>query len=61
MTDFLVALGLLCVLEGVLLAAMPGVAKRAMINAAESPDATLRVVGLVSAVIGLALVWLVRG
>jgi uncharacterized protein YjeT (DUF2065 family) len=27
----------------------------------ETPDATLRIVGIASAVIGLVLVWLVRG
>lgn len=61
MGDFLVALGLVFVLEGLLFAALPGPAKRAMLNAAESSDSTLRVVGIVSAVLGLVVIWLVRG
>jgi uncharacterized protein len=61
MADFLVALGLVLVLEGLLFAAAPVLAKRAMTNAIETPDSTLRVVGIVSAVIGIAAIWLVRG
>ena len=61
MSDFLVALGLVFVLEGVLFAALPGTAKQAMVHAVETPDATLRVIGIVSAVIGLVAIWLVRG
>jgi uncharacterized protein YjeT (DUF2065 family) len=61
MGDFLVALGLVFVLEGLMFAAMPALAKRAMTNAIDTPDATLRVIGLVSAVVGVVAVWLVRG
>jgi uncharacterized protein YjeT (DUF2065 family) len=61
MSDFLVALGVVLVLEGLLFAAFPGPAKRAMASAMETPDATLRIVGIVSAVIGLLAVWAIRG
>jgi uncharacterized protein YjeT (DUF2065 family) len=61
MEDFLVALGLVFVLEGIMFAALPLVAKRAMAQAIETPEGTLRVIGIVSAVAGLVLVWLVRG
>jgi uncharacterized protein YjeT (DUF2065 family) len=61
MSDFLVAIGLVFVLEGLLFAAFPDAAKRAMVSAAETPAQTLRVVGLVSAVLGIAAVWLIRG
>jgi uncharacterized protein len=61
MTDFLVALGLVFMFEGLLFAAFPGMAKRAMANALETPDGTLRVIGIASAVIGLVAIWLVRG
>lgn len=61
MSDFLVALGLVFVFEGVLFAGFPGMAKRAMQSALDTPESTLRVVGIVSAVIGLLTVWLVRG
>ena len=61
MSYFLAALGLVFVIEGLVFAAFPGQAKRAMTSVLETPDGTLRAIGLVSAVIGLAVVWLVRG
>jgi uncharacterized protein YjeT (DUF2065 family) len=61
MVDFLAALGLVFVIEGLIFAAFPAAAKRAMASVLESPDATLRMVGIGSAVIGLIMVWLARG
>ncbi len=61
MSDFLAALGLVFVIEGLIFAALPGQAKRAMTSVLETPEGTLRVIGLVSALIGLVVVWLVRG
>ncbi len=61
MSDFLVALGLVFVIEGIVFAAFPDAAKRAVTAMLETPDTVLRVVGLASAVLGLALVWLIRG
>jgi uncharacterized protein YjeT (DUF2065 family) len=60
MTDFLAALGLVFVIEGLVFAAFPGQAKRAMQSVLDTPDALLRVIGIGSAVVGLILVWLVR-
>lgn len=61
MKDFVAALGLVFVIEGLIFAALPGPAKKAMMSVVETPEAQLRVVGIGSAVIGLILVWLVRG
>jgi len=61
MSDFPIALGLVFALEGLVFAAFPGSAKRAMTSALETPDGTLRIVGIVSAVIGIVLIWIVRG
>jgi uncharacterized protein len=61
MSDFIVALGLVFVIEGVVFAAFPGMAKRAVSAVLETPESALRAVGLLSAVIGLIVVWLVRG
>jgi uncharacterized protein YjeT (DUF2065 family) len=61
MTDFLVALGLVFVIEGLVFAVMPGAAKRAMASVLETPESSLRFVGVISAVLGVAIVWLVRG
>ena len=61
MSDFLVALGLVFVIEGLIFAASPGSAKRAMSHVLETPDGPLRLIGIVSAILGVVLVWLVRG
>jgi uncharacterized protein YjeT (DUF2065 family) len=61
MFDFLVALGLVFAIEGILFAAFPAMVKRAMAHVLETPDSALRLVGIVSAVIGIVLIWLVRG
>ena len=61
MTDFLVALGLVLAIEGLLFAAFPAISKRAMAHVFETPDGALRVIGIVSAVAGVVLIWLVRG
>jgi len=61
MFDLLAALGLLFALEGLVLAAFPVATKQAMANLLETPESTLRIVGIVSAAVGLLVVWLVRG
>jgi uncharacterized protein len=61
MWDFVVAIGLVLALEGLLFAAFPGAAKQAMASVLETPDAILRGVGIASAAIGIVLIWLVRG
>jgi uncharacterized protein len=61
MADFLVALGLVFAIEGLIFAAFPGSAKQAMAAVLDTPDGMLRIVGIVSAVVGVVLVWLVRG
>jgi uncharacterized protein len=61
MSDFIVALGLVFVIEGIAFAAMPGPAKRAVSTVMATPESALRLIGLASAVFGLIVVWLVRG
>ena len=61
MSDFLAALGLVFVIEGLIFAAFPDAAKRAMASVLETADLSLRLIGIGSAVVGLVLVWLVRG
>jgi uncharacterized protein YjeT (DUF2065 family) len=61
MSDFLAALGLVFVIEGLIFAAFPAHAKAAMKSVLETPESTLRAIGLGSALIGLVIVWLVRG
>jgi uncharacterized protein YjeT (DUF2065 family) len=47
--------------EGLLLALMPEALKRVVAEILTQPARALRLSGLVSAAIGLAVVWLVRG
>jgi uncharacterized protein len=61
MTEFIVAIGLVLVIEGLLFAAFPKVAKRLAASAIESPETLLRVAGIVSAVLGIILIWIMRG
>lgn len=61
MAFFLAALGLLLAIEGLTFAAFPGAAKRAAALIAETPDGTLRAVGIGAAIVGVLIVWLVRG
>ena len=58
--DFLIGVGILFVLEGLLFAASPAWMRRAMKSALATPDNILRVVGIGSAVVGLILIWVVR-
>jgi uncharacterized protein YjeT (DUF2065 family) len=61
MTDFLVAIGLVLVIEGIIFAAFPGSSKRAMTSVSETPEQTLRLVGLGCALVGVIVVWIIRG
>ncbi|MCS0503848.1 DUF2065 domain-containing protein [Ancylobacter mangrovi] len=61
MADLVVALGLVLVIEGLMLAAAPGAVRRAMEAIDQLPDMPLRITGLAGAVIGLLIVWLIRG
>ena len=58
--DLLTGLSLVLVVEGVLWALFPGRMRQAAAQAALSDPGRLRMGGLVFAVLGVALVWLVR-
>lgn len=59
-SDFLIGLGILFVLEGLMFAASPEWMRKAMKSAMTTPDNILRAVGIGSAVAGLILIWVVR-
>ena len=61
MNDFLAALALVFVIEGLVFAAFPTHAKKAVQSVVGTPEATLRIVGIGSAIVGLIAIWLVRG
>lgn len=58
--DFLIGVGILFVLEGLMFAASPDWMRRAMKSAMATPDNVLRGVGIGSAVAGLILIWFIR-
>lgn len=61
MSDFIAAIGLVLVIEGLVYAAFPAAAKRALSMLFETPDSQLRAVGVIAAVVGVLIVWAVRG
>jgi len=58
--DFFVGLGMMCVIEGLLFIASPGFIRRMMGIVIVSPDETVRTSGIISAVFGLILIWIVH-
>ncbi|WP_321332878.1 DUF2065 domain-containing protein [Breoghania sp.] len=61
MNDFITALGLVFVIEGILYALLPGALKRMMSQVQDAPDQMLRLGGLAALGLGVFVVWLVRG
>jgi len=59
--DFLTALGLVLVIEGVLYALFPGTMRRMMALMITQPPMAVRAAGLAGAALGVVIVWLVRG
>jgi uncharacterized protein YjeT (DUF2065 family) len=58
--DFLIGLGILFVLGGLMFAGSPAWMRRAMKSALDTPDNILRGIGIGSAIVGLILIWAVR-
>lgn len=61
MPDFLAAIGLVLVVEGLIYGGFPGLAKRLANEVLGMPENALRIAGLVSIAFGVGIVWLVRG
>lgn len=61
MSDFVVAIGLVLVIEGVLYGCFPSLARRMAEQASLTPEAQLRVIGVVALALGVLIVWLARG
>ena len=60
-TDFLTAFGLVFVIEGVAYALFPNSFKKLFIAALEQSIAKLRMLGLIGAIVGVAIIWIARG
>lgn len=59
--DFLTALALVLVIEGVVYALFPDAMKHMMLRAMDMPSSVMRAGGLALAATGVFLVWLLRG
>jgi uncharacterized protein len=60
MQDFLAALALLFVIEGLLFAAFPNATRRAMLEASQTPDVMVRRIGIACAIAGIILLYVAR-
>lgn len=61
MSDLLVGVGLVLVIEGLLWAAAPHLGMKMLAAAAQTPEQSLRIGGAVALAAGVALIWIVRG
>ncbi len=61
MSDFLAALGLVLVFEGLLYGGLPRLAKRMAADIIDMPEGVMRATGLAVMAVGVLIVWLVRG
>ena len=61
MTELFVAVGLAIAIEGFVYALFPNAMKRMMVQILEQPPEKIRSAGLTAAVIGVGLIWLIRG
>ncbi|HVH81971.1 MAG TPA: DUF2065 domain-containing protein [Stellaceae bacterium] len=60
MKDFLTALALILVIEGIFYALLPEVVKRLAQRTIKTPAQSLRLAGLAAAILGVLLVWVLR-
>jgi uncharacterized protein YjeT (DUF2065 family) len=58
--DFLIGVGMLLVIEGLIFAAAPGWMRKAMESVLHTPDTILRLSGIGTAIVGLIVIWLIR-
>ena len=61
MNELFSALALAIALEGIVYALFPDRMKRVMSVAIEQPTANLRFVGLLAAILGVVIIWAIRG
>lgn len=61
MSELIVALGLVFVIEGLLYAAFPNAMRKMVIDLVKMPEQTLRNCGMAAVAIGVFIVWMVKG
>lgn len=60
MSELIVGIGLVFVMEGLFFAAFPSAARRNAIAILETSEQALRVIGVIAAAIGVGVIWLHR-
>jgi uncharacterized protein YjeT (DUF2065 family) len=60
-SDFIDAIGLVLVIEGLIYGGFPDFAKKLASEVLSIPENALRIAGLAAIAIGVAIVWLCRG
>ncbi|MFZ2006193.1 MAG: DUF2065 domain-containing protein [Stellaceae bacterium] len=60
MRDFLTALALILVIEGIVYALFPELMRRLATRTTRTPAQALRIGGLIAAFLGVVIVWLLR-
>jgi uncharacterized protein YjeT (DUF2065 family) len=58
--DLVIAFALVLVIEGLLYALFPDAMKRMMESVMSMPSSSIRSAGLLSAIVGVGIVWLIR-
>ncbi len=61
MDDLIVGIGLVFVIEGLVYALIPGAMRNMVEEMAKIPDSALRRGGLAALVMGVFIVWMIRG
>ena len=61
MTDFVAAIGLVLVIEGLVYGGFPGLARKLAAEVLGTPENALRIGGLAAIAFGVGIVWLARG
>lgn len=61
MSDILIGIGLVLVIEGLLWALAPGFGLRLMKLAESTPENELRTSGAIAVALGVFIVWMIRG
>lgn len=61
MIDFVAAIGLVLVIEGIVYAGFPRLARKLASEVLSTPENVLRIGGLVAIAAGVGVVWMIRG
>ena len=61
MADLMTALGLALAIEGMAYALFPDGMRKMIAQVMEQPNSVIRTAGVVAAMVGVVIVWLVRG